>query len=141
MGYKVILNYGDKYTALKGSSLSILEIIKLRFQFSPSHTFKSQKQSEYSFSIFEVRVTLGFKSENFLIFFFLHLNIIFMNPVRENSCIYLWSIIPFLRNRQFMDIHVFKTSLSLTLSSTKSPMKKPITLKVFLLLITNVFIL
>ena len=40
----------------------------LRFQFSLCYTFKNKKQSEYPFSIFEVHITLGFKSESFLIY-------------------------------------------------------------------------
>ena len=74
-------------------------------------------------------------------FFFLHLNIIRMNPASENSFIYLWSMIPFLCNMQFMDIQVFKTPQSLTLSCTQTRMKKPIPLKAFLLSISNYFIL
>ena len=63
-----------------------------------------------------------------------------MNPASENSYIYLWSMIPFLCNMQSMDIQVFKTPQSLTLSCIQTRMKKPITLKAFLLSITNYFL-
>ena len=41
----------------------------LHFQFSPCRTFKNKKRSDYLFSLFEVHITLGFKSESFLIYF------------------------------------------------------------------------
>ena len=41
----------------------------LHFQFSPCPALKNKKQSEYSFSLFEVHIILGFKSESFLIYY------------------------------------------------------------------------
>ena len=47
----------------------ILWIILLCFQFSPFDALKNKKQSQYSFSLFEVQRTREFKSESFLTYF------------------------------------------------------------------------
>ena len=76
----------------------------LHFQFSPCRTFKNKKRSDYPFSLFEVHITLGFKSESFLIYF-----IMTTIKYENNGYVIISEIQSFQANeeRKFMFLVVF----------------------------------